>query len=72
MTRVADLYAEFGVATHEAFTRMFLGEDLIATGQQSDGAAQLERALAFYRSVGATFLIARGETLLAEAQSESA
>jgi tetratricopeptide (TPR) repeat protein len=72
MTRVADLYASFGVPTHEAFTRMFLGEDLIASGQRADGAAEIERALAFYRSVGATFLVARGEALLAEAQSASA
>jgi hypothetical protein len=66
MTCVADLYASFGVSTHEAFTRMFLGEDLIASGQQTDGAAQLERALAFYRSVGATFLVDRGKALLAK------
>jgi tetratricopeptide (TPR) repeat protein len=68
MTRVADLYASFGMPGHEAFTRMFLGEDLIASGRQVDGAAQLERALAFYRSVGAAFLVTRGEALLARAE----
>jgi hypothetical protein len=65
MTRVADLYASFGVPTHEAFTRMFFGEDLIASGQRADGAAEIERALAFYRSVGASFFIERSERLLA-------
>jgi class 3 adenylate cyclase/tetratricopeptide (TPR) repeat protein len=72
MTRVADLYARFGVPTHEAFTRMFLGERLIASGQQTDGAVQLERALTFLRSVNATFFVARCEAALAEAYSDSA
>jgi hypothetical protein len=33
---------------------------------------QLEKALAFYRSVGATFFVQRGEVLRAQAQSASA
>jgi hypothetical protein len=72
MTRAADLYASFGVLTHEAFTRMFLGEALIASGQHENGVAQLERALEFFRSAGATFFVARCETALGSAQSESA
>ena len=32
-----------------------------------EGEEQLEKALAFYRSVGATFFIQRGEALLAQA-----
>jgi hypothetical protein len=48
------------------------GEELIETGRRAEGEEQLEQALTFYRSVGATFFIQRAERLLAAAQSASA
>ncbi len=42
-------------------------EELIATGRRAEGEAELDKALAFYRSVGATFFVQRGEALLAQA-----
>ena len=48
------------------------GEDLIDAGRRAEGEAEIEKALAFYRSVGATFFVERGERLLAKAQSASA
>jgi class 3 adenylate cyclase/tetratricopeptide (TPR) repeat protein len=68
----ADAFAEMGAATFEAESRLSAAKQLIAAGRREEGEAELERALAFYRSVGATFYIERGEALLASAQSESA
>jgi len=65
LARVADMFAEFGAPTLEADARLFGGESLILTGRRAEGEAELRKALAFYRSVGATFFIQRGETLLA-------
>ena len=62
----------FGGPSFEALARLFGGEELIDAGRRAEGEAELEKALAFYRSVGATFFIQRGETLLAPAQSASA
>ncbi|MGI8480156.1 MAG: hypothetical protein ACR2M2_09950 [Gaiellaceae bacterium] len=39
---------------------------LIQAGLRAEGEAELRRALVFYRSVGATFCIERGEKLLAK------
>jgi len=72
LVRAGDLYAQMCATTFEAVARLLGGEELIATGHRAEGEAQVERALAFYRSVGATFLTQRGERLLAEAQSASA
>ena len=68
----ADMYATFGGPSFEALARLFAGEELIEAGRRAEGEAELEKALAFYRSVGATFFIQRGERLLGEAQSASA
>jgi hypothetical protein len=70
--RVGDLFASFGVIALEASARLFGGEEAIEDGRRAEGEAEIERALAFYRSVGAAFLVRRGEGLLSEAQSESA
>ena len=56
LARMSDLYAEFGVPSFEALARLFGGEELIETGRRAEGEAELENALTFYRSVGATFL----------------
>jgi tetratricopeptide (TPR) repeat protein len=63
----ADVYAEMEAVTFEAETRFIAAEKLIAAGRRAEGEAQLERALAFYRSVDATFFIERGEALRAAA-----
>ena len=72
LVRAGDLYAQMGAPTFEALARLLGGEELIEAGRRAEGEAELEKALAFYRSVGATFFIQRGERLLAEAQSASA
>jgi tetratricopeptide (TPR) repeat protein len=68
----ADSYAELGATAIEADARYSAAIELIESGSGAEGVEQLERALAFYRSVGATFYIERGEALLASAQSASA
>ncbi len=68
-----DLYArDRRIPTLEALARLLGGEELIDAGRRAEGEAEIEKALAFYRSVGATFFVQRGERLLAEAQSASA
>jgi class 3 adenylate cyclase len=63
-SRAADLFATTGSPTFEAFHRLAAAENLLAVGRREEGEAELERALAFYRSVGATAYLERGETLL--------
>jgi class 3 adenylate cyclase len=60
----ADLQAAMGSPTLEAFYRLAAAEALIAAGRRAEGEAELERALAFYRTVGATAYLQRAETLL--------
>ena len=67
--RAAEMWAEAGSPTSEARSRLRAAEELIETGRRAEGAAQLEKALAFYRTVGATYFIERGEALLQEAKS---
>jgi len=64
-SRVADFYAGFGSRTLEAGARLCAAEELIEAGRRAAGEAELQKALDFYRSVGAAFYIERGETLLA-------
>jgi tetratricopeptide (TPR) repeat protein len=70
--RAAEIWAEGGSPTWEAHLRLRAAEDLIETGRRAEGEEQAARALAFYRSVGASYYIERIEALLAEAQSASA
>ncbi|MEX2614441.1 MAG: adenylate/guanylate cyclase domain-containing protein [Gaiellaceae bacterium] len=62
----ADIFSAAGNPTFEAELRLYGGERLIEAGRRREGEAELEKALAFYRSVGATFFIQRGEQLLAK------
>jgi tetratricopeptide (TPR) repeat protein len=62
--RAADMWAEGGSPTWEARLRLRAAEELIETGRRPEGEAQLEKALEFYRSVGATFYVNQGEQLL--------
>lgn len=61
----ADALAEIGDVASEAHARLLAAEQLVAAGRRAEADIQLEQALAFYRSVGATRYIQRGETLLA-------
>ena len=61
----ADIFAASEVRTYEALMRLYGGERLIAHGQRAEGEAELRRALDFYRTVGATEYLQRGEALLA-------
>ena len=64
--RAAEVYAEAGSMPDEAFARLRAAEALIAEGRRPEGDEQLERALAFYRSVDAKAYLAEAETLLAK------
>jgi tetratricopeptide (TPR) repeat protein len=63
--RAADMYAEMGTRANEAFTRLRAAAQLVDAGRRAQADEQLQRALAFYRSVGATRYIREGEALLA-------
>jgi len=63
----ADFLARMGSPTLEAFNRLDAAESLIAAGRREDGEAELERALAFYRTVSATAYLERGNALLMSA-----
>ena len=64
--RAAVMWAEAGSPTWEARLRLRAAEDLLETGRRHESEVELEKALAFYRTVGATFYINRGEQLLAK------
>jgi hypothetical protein len=57
----ADLLGEKGLHTEEAYARLRVAETLAG----AERAAQLEPAVAFYRSVGAGWYVRRAEALLA-------
>jgi DNA-binding SARP family transcriptional activator/class 3 adenylate cyclase/tetratricopeptide (TPR) repeat protein len=61
----ANVCGAIGAATQEARDRLWLAEALIAQDRRAEADIQLQRALAFYRSVGATRYIREGEALLA-------
>jgi tetratricopeptide (TPR) repeat protein len=63
--RAAEIYAAAGSAPDEAFARLRAAEALIAGGRRAEGDEQLQRALGFYRSVGASAYLRQGEALLA-------
>ena len=67
--RAAEVWARAGSPTFEARCRLRAAEELIETGRRAEGETELAKALAFYRTVGATFYIERGERLLAKAKS---
>ena len=63
----ADLYQEGGALPEEAFVRRWAAERLLAAGRRAEADEQLRKALAFWRSVGATRYVREGEALLAAA-----
>ena len=64
--QAADIYAETGSLPDEAYARLRAAEALIEAGDRVDGDRELQRALAFYRSVDATAYLQEGEALLAQ------
>lgn len=50
----------------DAYVRLMAAERFIGQGRRAEGEAELAEALAFYRGVGATFYIERGEALRAK------
>ena len=61
----ADICAEMGAVTQEAYARLAAARDLAELGRRAEADHQLRRALAFYRSVGAVRYVREGEALLA-------
>jgi predicted ATPase/class 3 adenylate cyclase len=64
--RAADVYHEIGDIPEEAATRLRAAERLVRQHRRAEADAQLQKALAFYRSVGATRYLREAEALLAE------
>ena len=64
--KASELYAEAGILLFEAEARLRAAEQLLAAGLRAAGEIELERALSFYRSAGATLFVERGEALLAK------
>ena len=52
------------LAFEEAYARLRAAEQLESQGRHAEAQTHLTRALAFYRSVGATAYVRRGEALL--------
>ncbi len=63
----AEICAEMGAVTEEAYARLAAARAFSAKGDRAEADAQLQRALAFYRSVGAKRYVREGEALLAAA-----
>jgi hypothetical protein len=61
----ADILAGIGGVSDEAFYRLCAADQLVREGRRAEADEQLQRALAFYRSVGATRYVREGEALLA-------
>ena len=64
----AEALAAIGALPEAALARMCAASSLAEAGRAAEAEAQLELALAFYRSVGAAAAIAEGEQLLAAAR----
>jgi class 3 adenylate cyclase len=63
----ADMYPQVDGAYSEASVRLLAAEQLAAAGRPAEADVQLQRALAFFRAVGASRIVRRAETLLAAA-----
>jgi class 3 adenylate cyclase/tetratricopeptide (TPR) repeat protein len=61
----AEQYASIGALPDEAYARLRGAETLVQEGRRAE--AELQRSLAFWRSVGATAYVREGEVLLAAA-----
>jgi class 3 adenylate cyclase/tetratricopeptide (TPR) repeat protein len=64
-SRAVEVLASVGLWTYEAYARLRAAEQLVQQGRRIEADEQLRSALAFYREVGATAYLRRGEDLLA-------
>jgi class 3 adenylate cyclase/tetratricopeptide (TPR) repeat protein len=64
--RAAEVYEDIGAGPEEAFARLRAAESLVREGRRAEADAELQRALSFWRSVGASAYVREGEALLAE------
>ncbi len=65
LAAAADICAAMGSLVDEADARLRAARALVEAGRRAEADAHLQRALAFYRSVGATRYLRQGEALLA-------
>jgi len=65
LAAAAAVYCEAGERAGEAYLRLRLAKELVAAGRRAGADLELQRALAFYRSVAATRYVREGELLLA-------
>jgi len=63
----AEMYARIGGPSEEAVVRLLAAQQLVDAGRRAEADVQLQRALAFYRAVGATRVVAEAEALFAAA-----
>src|SRR5262249_46323256 len=63
-TKAADICAEMGAVSEEAFDRLAAARQLADESRHGEADEQLRRALGFYRSVGATRYLRESEVLL--------
>jgi tetratricopeptide (TPR) repeat protein len=68
-SRAADIYERFGLLAIAAEVRFGAAGALLEEGRTAEGLAELDKALAFFRPVGATFFLERAERLVAEART---
>ena len=64
--QAADLLHEIGDAELESMARLCAARRLVAEGRRAEADEQLQRSLAFWRSVGATRYVRQAEELLAD------
>jgi tetratricopeptide (TPR) repeat protein len=60
----AEMFAEIQTRPHEAYARLRAAEKLVVEGRRPEADEQLDTALAFFRSVGATRYIREAEAVL--------
>ena len=63
--QAADRYVQIGSLPDEAFARLRAAEQLLSAGRRADAKVQLQRALAFYRQVGAVGYLREVDALFA-------
>jgi len=63
----AEIYSQIGAAPDEAYARLLTADLLLGQGRRAEADIELQQALSFWRSVGATAYMQKGEALLAKA-----
>ena len=63
--KASDILRRMGARPYEALAHLRAAQRLLADGRRTDADTELQKALTFWRSVGATRYIREGEALLA-------